>query len=156
MSRGRTTKDNRRERRMDRKNFGDYNRNLTVPDDVIKWAESNNKVLRFCNDNKANLQKRLRQDWDFVRYQGGEIGEGDNPQELGSYYAVTVGSSENGEPMKSYLMCKEKDWYDEDQKLKQKEIDQVDDEIRQGGIGKVENRYQPKDGSGRTITRYNT
>lgn len=152
--RGRTEKKERirRERRMDRKDFGDFNRNLTVPDEVQTWAKNNNKVLRFCNDDGANLTKRTRQDWDFVSYQGGKVGEKDNSQNLGDAYSVVVGKTDSGSPITAYLMCKEKDWYEDDQKMKQEVVDEVDNEIKAGRIGKVEKSYQPKDGAGRALT----
>lgn len=147
-------KGRRRNRRMDRENFGDFELNLTVPPIVKEWARVNNKVLRFVNDEKMRVQKLLSQDWDFVKFQGGEIGEGTKAQDIGDAYSVPVGKDDDGKPIRAYLMAKEQDWYDEDQKLKQGRVDEIDSEIRRGLIGKVENAYQPKDGSGKTVTNY--
>lgn len=145
----------RRERRMDRKDFGDFNQKLVVPKEVKAWAERNNKTLRFVNDAKARIQQLMNRDWDLVKYQGGQIGIDENTQDIGNCYSLIVGTQETGEPLRAYLMCKEKDWYEDDQKRKQKELDEVDNAIRSGQLAGVENSYQPKDGAGRTMTKYN-
>ena len=150
---GRPKRD-RRERRMDRKDFGSFSQRLVVPAAVKKWAEANNKTLRFSNDVKGRISQLVAQDWDFVKYIDGQIGECESVQEMGDCYSAVVDKLESGEPVKGYLMCKEKDWYEQDQKLKHKEIDEIDEEIRGGRLGGVEKSYQPTDGSGRTVTKY--
>ena len=142
----------RRERRMNREDFGDSNLRMTAPRAIKQWAAKNNKVLRFVNDDKARISQLVGQDWDFVKYEEGQIEE--SVQEMGSGYSIVVGNKENGEPLKAYLMAKEKDWYQDDQKMKQQAVDEVDEEIRGGKLVNVEQSYQPKDGSGRTVTKY--
>lgn len=153
-TRGRKPANKRRERRMDRKDFGSFRDPLVVPLAVRDWAKRSNKELRIVNDEKGRISQLLAQDWDFVKYIEGQIGEGETLQDMGEAYSVLVGNKESGEPLMGYLMSKDKDWYKEDQILKQKELDIVDDEIRGGSLGGVESSYQPQDGSGRTVTKY--
>lgn len=52
--------------------------------------------------------------------------------DLGTLVSKVVGTKEDGSPLRAYLMKIRKDWHEEDQLEKQKDIDEVDRALREG------------------------
>jgi hypothetical protein len=73
-----------------------------------------------------------------------------NSSDVGSRISQVVGSQDNGQPMRAYLMEKPKEWYDEDQREKQAlTVDRTEEAIKRGNVeGNVgaEGRYVPTQG----------
>jgi len=141
----------KRQRRRD-VSLGDFKQRMTVPQEVKAWATENNKVLRWINDARAKIAYAQANDWDFVKYKGGEVGEVEQPADLGAMYSMIVGRDTTGQDIRAYLMCKERDWYEEDQTEKQKEVDEIDKAINAGTAHKQSQegqyvkdiKYEPK------------
>ena len=57
----------------------------------------------------------------------------------------TVGTNDDGSPIEGILMRIPQEWYDEDQALKQQEVDRVDEAIMAGTLESKagDNRYIP-------------
>ena len=93
-------------------------------------------VWRVFNDNWRREPGRIQRAKDA----GYEV--------VGGCDEVAVGVNEDGSAIKGVLMRIPKELYDEDQKLKQKEIDKVNEQINRGSFQeKPEDlRYVPKDG----------
>lgn len=121
----------RRQRRRDT-SLGSFKQRMTVPKEVIEWARKNDKTLRWINDERAKIPHAQANDWDFVKYQGGKCGEIEQPSDLGDCYSMVVGREKTGQDIRAYLMCKNKDWYEDDQAEKQKDVDQIDKAINAG------------------------
>ncbi len=107
-----------------------------------KWAcpEGDGYQYRVFNDNwmtrPDNIQRALRAGYEFVNSDEDK----QRPQ--------TVGTNDNGTPIRGFLMRIPKEIYEEDQKAKQKEVDKVDEQIRTGSFqqGAGDNRYIPTTG----------
>lgn len=79
---------------------------------------------RWVNDVPGRVQALYEQDWDKVEDPGIAGGAGTIP---------TVHVSGNSPmPTNAILMRKRKDWYEADQKEKQKSLDEMDQSIRRG------------------------
>lgn len=81
---------------------------------------------RFVNDKDGRVQQLHAQDWDIAP----EGAKEDNAS-LGSVNSAHAGVNE-GKPYQTVLMRKPKDWFDEDQKEKQRPLDEMEDAIRRG------------------------
>lgn len=139
----RSRKKSEKTRRRDRSIVGDHRRLLSLPTHVHKWAEENSKELRFANDDKNRLTQLFEQDWDFVKFMGGQVGEVVTAETQGDCYRVLVGTKEGGSALYSYLMAKDKNLFKEDYAEKQEEVDQIDDAIKKGVVKPGENQYVP-------------
>ena len=67
-------------------------------------------------------------------------------EKVEGYDSMNVGTNDDGSIIKGVLMRIPKDWYDEDQKEKRKEVDRVDEAIRKGKLEaqQGDNRYIPQ------------
>lgn len=126
----RKTETKRRKRRRDT-SLGSYKQKMTLPTEVHEWAKKEDKVLRWVNDQRGKLHYAQANDWDFVKYQGGTVGEVEQPENIGDCYSMVVGS-DNGRDITAYLMAKNRDWYEDDQAEKQKDVDEIDRAIHEG------------------------
>jgi hypothetical protein len=92
---------------------------------------------RVFNDNWAakpgNIEAAQAAGYEFV--------ESNNEKEK----PKVVGTNENGTAIKGYLMRIPQEIYDEDQKVKQKVVDRIDEQISAGSLqqGAGDNRYIP-------------
>lgn len=78
---------------------------------------------RWVNDDGRRVEQLYQQDWDKVDDPVKPDSDG-----VGSVQTKTVGA--NGK--KAVLMRKRKDWYETDQRAKQKPLDEMDEAIRRG------------------------
>jgi hypothetical protein len=98
---------------------------------------------RWANETGNRLQQLHGEDWDRA------------PELAADDGAKVAGTDENGKPFKTVLMRKRKDWYSEDQKAKQKPLEEMDKAIREGVVHHKsepalrDGSYTP--GSGNTI-----
>ena len=115
--------------RKERVPFGSPKQRLTNPGDP-------NFVYRIFNDNWTKEPGRIMR----AKAAGYEVVEG--------YDHIAVGTNEDGTAIQGVLMRIPKEFYEEDQKLKQAEIDKVDAEIHRGKFQEkpADNRYIPSSG----------
>lgn len=98
------------------------------------------KRLRWVNDTAdGRIQNAEDGGYAFVHATGQEqIGEGGNANsDLGARVSRIVGTKEDGSPLRAYLMAIDEELYQEDQQVKQKEVDEIDSQIRNGAVGSV-------------------
>lgn len=141
--RGRGTADTRRERIP----FGVPQSRLTVantdPSFVYRWVN---------DDGKGRIDRAVAGGYEFVQSEADQkVGSGsaDGNSDVGSKVSRIVGTSESGGGMRAYLMRIKKEWYDEDQRRKQKEgPDMIEAAIRRGTLNQSgdDNRYIPSEG----------
>jgi hypothetical protein len=111
----------------------------------------NNKVARWVNDHPGRLAAAEAAGYAFIEDSAVSVGEGpgDQRDNLSAKVCRNVGVKEDGSPLKAYLMVIDKDLYDEDQREKQRQIDEIDEAIKggniQGEVG-VDGRYIPAEG----------
>lgn len=102
-------------------------------------------IPRWFNDEENRLPRAQDAGWEFV-----------NPSEfptfrpsqhvapnsdLGSRISVVCGTDELGQSIRAYLMKINKDFWDEDQAAKQKEIDETDKAIHGGRVHPYAGQY---------------
>lgn len=115
--------------RKERVPFGMPQRNFKAPsDDGFHY--------RVFNDNWSKEPGRIER----AKQAGYQVVEGQKH--------IAVGTNEDGSPIKGILMRIPQEWYDEDQKLKQVEVDKVDEQIKSGAFEKKpgDMRYVPAGG----------
>lgn len=96
---------------------------------------------------EARAQMALAAGYTYVINPAAKVGEGpENQREHMNAKISRVVDREKG--TRAYLMWIDKEWYDEDQREKQKEVDEIDKAIHRGEIGSQsgDGRYVPKDG----------
>ncbi len=106
-----------------------------VPRKKLHAPEDDGYHYRVFNDNwhspgmQGRIQRALDAGYDKVE----------------SWEPITVGSNEDGSAIKGILMRIPEEWYNEDQALKQKEVDKTDDQIMAGTIEAKagDERYTP-------------
>lgn len=109
------------------------------------------KAGRWVVDHPGRLTQAEAAGYTFVVDPNAKTGTGpeNGRDRLNTKICQNVGTKENGAPLMAYLMVIDKDWYEEDQRVKQAEVDKTDEAIRTGGIqGKVgeDGRYIPDGG----------
>lgn len=82
---------------------------------------------RFVNDKDGRVQRLHGEDWDIVTADGAKP----DGNSLGSVASTQAGISE-GKPFNTVLMRKRKDWFEADQKEKQKPLDVIETAIKRG------------------------
>jgi len=137
--RGRPPKKNV-ERRRKKNVYGRGRYKLTTP-------EIQGYMTRWANDDGVRIQALTEQDdYDFVLKSeiSNEVGDPDieGNSDMGSQVRRIVGTKENGEPLYAYLLKIRKEFYEENQKEKQDEIDEVERQIKRGQFKQpIENKY---------------
>ncbi|MCF4166341.1 hypothetical protein L2U69_11855 [Zavarzinia compransoris] len=100
-------------------------------------------VRRWVNDTSGRLEQAQAAGYSFV-------GEANAiSTDTGSRQSQVVGTREDGTPMRAYLMETPREFYEEDQALKQREVDKVDEAIKGGSVAGspgVDGRYIPSQG----------
>lgn len=93
---------------------------------------------RWVNDEPARIFQLTKQDdWNIVTPEGAVIK--DDATDLGTAVSVVVGKDPNsGAPRRAYLCRKRREWYEEDQKQKQTELDEQLEQLRRGQSAKGE------------------
>jgi len=107
-----------------------------TPVSKLKGPKDPNFVYRYFNDSWMKEPDRVKR----AKEAGYEIVDG--------YDSITVGTNEDGSAIKGVLMRIPKEWYDEDQKAKMRELDKVDAEINRGKFQEKpgDRRYVPTSG----------
>jgi len=95
------------------------------------------KKLRWFNDNwrrdPLRIQKALDGGYEFVTRDRVTVGEGvDRNSNLGTLVSAPVGSNSDGTPITGFLMAIDEEFYEEDQKAKEKIVDDIDANIKRG------------------------
>jgi len=112
-------------------------------------------VGRWFNDNWSKdpdrINRALEAGYEFVtRDKAGKIGTAgeDSNQNMGGRVSRRVGTNDDGSAITGYFMAIKQEYYDEDQALKQAEIDKVDAQIHKGKYEANQNdkRYTPSEG----------
>lgn len=104
-------------------------------------------TYRFINDAPGRLHRMtVRDDWDIVTGDGQTIKPGNS--DLGNAVSEIVGTKPDGSPMRAYLCRKLKRFYDDDQKMKQTDLDEQLAQLRrgQGPNGEDQGDYVPSGG----------
>lgn len=98
---------------------------LAVPTHLLDHEKY---VYRFMNDTDTRLMQMTKHDdWD-VMANDGSVASSD----LGNAITRPVGVKPDGSPLKAYLCRKLRRFYDDDQKMKQTELDEQLARLRQG------------------------
>jgi hypothetical protein len=97
--------------------------NLAVDESKL---DRNNYEYRWVNDKGARMAQMHADDWDPAP-EGAVLGSDEDV----SAQSKVVGTDE-GKPYRAVLMRKRKQWYAEDQKEKQRPLDEMDNAIRRG------------------------
>lgn len=129
--------------RSERVPFGIKRSKMAVKD------QDPNYVYRWVNDTSGRIDDAQRGGYEFVR--SAKVGEKDasnRNQDLGTRVSRIVGRSDTGTPVTAYLMRIKKEWYQADQKAKQKELDEFDATIKRGpaAAAPVDQHYVPDQG----------
>jgi hypothetical protein len=105
-------------------------------------------VRRWVNDDPGRLDAAQQGGYEFVL--GESKSEGGATEGMGQKISRVVGSYDSGNPKTAYLMEIKKEWYDEDQRAKQGNVDLSEAALRRGtdehGQPGVDGRYIPKSG----------
>jgi hypothetical protein len=86
---------------------------------------------RWINDSDVRLYQLTKQDDWEVMTQDGEALKSDNT-DMGAAISIPVGTKPDGSAMRAYLCRKLKRFFDEDQKMKQTELDEQLSRLRAG------------------------
>jgi hypothetical protein len=89
-----------------------------------KILDLQNFRYRWINDDGVSrlFQMTENRDWHIVRKNGDIIADKDS--DLGDAVSTVTGVLPNGQQQRTYLACKPRKWFDEDQKRKQDDLDE--------------------------------
>jgi len=130
---------------------------LGIARQKLKVHEIKGYKLRWINDTPGRLNEARRGGYEFVQADeiDGKFGDTDIDQtnrDLGSRVCRAVSQTTG---LKAYLMKIPLEYYEADQRAKQKEIDEVDQAIHSGKLKDFVNQYVPEDGKGIQIRTSN-
>jgi hypothetical protein len=124
---------------------------LGTPRMKLTAPQKEGKVRRWINDDGSRVAMAVQGGYTFVEE---EITPGDpdvknRNRDLGARTSVPVGKKEDGTPLYAYLMEIDKDLYEEDQRAKQVQLDELEAALRggkdqHGQVGR-DGRYIPKE-----------
>lgn len=119
---------------------------LGVPRSKLSAPQIQGYSTRWINDTTGRLQNAEAGGYEFVyeRELDGQAGNTD----LGEKVSRIVGRNEDGSPLRAFLMKIKETWYREDQRTKQRKVDDIDAAIRRGKLNEQpdDKRYVPKEG----------
>ena len=126
---------------------------LGVPRMKLKTEQVVGKVRRWINETQDRIGAAQEGGYEFVaQAETGSAGNADiaSRHGLDSRISKVVGTNENGEPLRAYLMEIDEDWYKEDQQAKQSKVDSTEEALRRGaderGTPGRDGRYVPREG----------
>lgn len=120
------------ERRRKRGSASASGLKLTVDMDKL---DTKNFTHRWANDVPGRLRNLTElDDYEFVEIPG------QSSANEGNKVAHHAGLGANNSSMRSYLVRKPKQWYDDDQREKQKPLDDIDHQIKRGTLAKSDDR----------------
>lgn len=101
---------------------------LAVRNDLLDFDKYQ---YRWINDADVRLFKLTKQDdWEVMTPDGAALK--DDNSDLGAGVSIPVGTKPDGSPMRAYLCRKLKRFFDEDQKMKQTDLDEQLARLRAG------------------------
>lgn len=104
-------------------------------------------AYRWVNDDGVRVHDlTVNDDWEVVNDRQGELKK--DGAGMGAEVSVHVGRNADGRPIKSILVRKLKSYYEDDEKAKQRHIDEQEASIKAGatpGAG-TEGTYTPRNG----------
>lgn len=107
-------------------------------------------VYRWVNDVGGRITDAERGGYEFVTsdVKAGQSDVANQNSSVGDRQSKIVGKNESGRPVTAYLMRIRKEWYDGDQKAKQKGLDSIDAALKRGKASgaPVEESYIPDQG----------
>jgi hypothetical protein len=117
---------------------------LAVRNDLLDFDKFK---YRYINDSDTRLYQLTRQDDWEVMTQDGQALKPDST-DMGSAVSIPVGTRPDGSPMRAYLCRKLRRFYEDDQKMKQTELDEQLAQLRLGNSAKGEGQgdYVPSGG----------
>ena len=110
-------------------------------------------VRRWVNDVEGRLSSAEQGGYQYVENQSIQIGAQDVDnvnRDLGARTSRVVDKSTG---MKAYLMEIKKEYHEEDQLIKMREVNETENAIKRGALHNEESRYVPEDGKGIKISR---
>ncbi len=114
--------------RRKRNDIDTTGKRLSVRTDMLDHEKY---VYRWVNDRDTRLFQLTQQDdWNVMTQDGGELKP--DSTDMGAAITVPVGVEKDGSPIKAYLCRKLRRFYDEDQKMKQTDLDEQLTRLRQG------------------------
>lgn len=107
---------------------------------AYRGLDQQNNSYRWVMDKDERIAMFQEAGYEFVKPTGESVGEStvDSSKQVGSRVIKSAGYG----GLKLYLMFLPKKFYDEDQMIKQRAIDELEDTMREPGKGKI----VPKDG----------
>lgn len=121
--------------RNKRRKFGDRKTKGSVP-------EIPGYYVRWVNDDEKRkpetLSELIERGYQFVNRNHTPIGVGidlNTTSDVGELVSKVVGTKENGQPMRAYLVAIRNDWRQEDRGAFHKKLDGQENTIRRGGYG---------------------
>jgi hypothetical protein len=117
---------------------------LAVRNDLLDFDKYK---YRWINDADVRMYQLTKQDdWEVMTQDGAAL-KSDNT-DLGAGVSIPVGTKPDGSAMRAYLCRKLKRFYDDDQKMKQTELDEQLAQLRLGNSAKGEGQgdYVPSGG----------
>ncbi len=100
---------------------------LAVRTDLLDFSRF---TYRWVNDNDTRLWSLIQNDWNVMTQDGGELKS--DSTDMGAAIAIPVGVKKDGSALKAYLCRKPLRFHEEDQKMKQTELDEQLARLRQG------------------------
>ena len=128
------TTEERKQERKKRIPLGGYRSKLAIPEDLV---DRKRYVPRWINDIPGRITQALDGAYEHV-----------TDPNTGEHMKAVVGRDESGKPITAYLMKIDRDFYEEDFKEKQKEVDKIDEAIYRGRVAEQpgDMRYVPSEG----------
>jgi len=104
--------------------------------------------LYWFNDYPGRIEAAEAAGYEFVTNQEVKINDfvTVGNADLGSKVKRLVGKNEDGSPLYAYLMKIRLEWFEEDQRELQAQIDRTDSSIRRGTLSPAEYQYVPSSG----------
>lgn len=106
-------------------------------------------AYRWINDKPGRIKMALEGGYQFVDSKDTVIANSNYSDDFSSMKSQHGGHDASGRPYKRYLMAIRKELFEEDQAIKQSEVDEVDRAIRAGKFkrgAEPDKNYVPKDG----------
>ena len=114
-------------RRERREGVGTVGYRLQIPKEKLQLDRF---AYRWMSDEEARVYSVTHEGgWAFVHQNGTEIKD---DAEMGSAINVVAGKKKDGSPLRQYLMRKPKEWWNEDQRQRAEQVEDVFAEMNRG------------------------
>jgi len=121
---------------------------LGVPASKMAVAPRKGYHRHWINDVGGRIANAIEGGYEHVMRKDVSV-SGEAQQGQGTKVSQIVGTKEEGGPLYAYLMEIKQEWYDEDQREKQKPVDETEKAIREGSLEnglKQHEKYAPDGG----------